>query len=757
FLNLEPLSFVRIDPAARTITDRIASPVDDVSSFAIDGDSLWVGHGSHPTLVRVDIRTGREADRYEYPEDGDEEVGLLGPVVGDGSVWITRGDQVLRIEPGSGDVQATIRVGAVPDGYMSFSEGKVWVPGFGELLWIDPATNGLVASSPLYASGLQYTVGGGGFGWVTQSDGNEVYQFAENGGLLRGHVTGEGPESIAYGDGTIWVANHDSGTIGTIDVETGRRGSFDIGHPTRGIAFGGGLLAATVGSGSSVTDQIAAIRGSALLLAATEPFNGSVDPATANDIGMWQIERATCAKLLSYPDAAAPEGWELRPEVASVPPEVSGDGRTYTFTIREGFAFSPPSTELVTAETFRYSIERALSPELGARAPGYRFLPDIQGVDAFRAGESDHIEGLVAAGDSLTITLEEPSGDFLHRLAMPFFCPVPTDTPILEGGVGADPLPSTGPYFVSENEEAEVLILQRNPNYAGERPSFHDAIVVRFGLDLFDVREGPRAGDWDGVVGFSIDLFRGANSGYVGFDTRPLGTLDFLVLNARGDAFSTPDVRAAAALATDRFTFTVFDGIPTDAFLPPDLPGADGAITATLPDPERAKRLLGGRRVDVSMAISPGLGRYCDDALAACRGVAIRMRESLEEAGFRVDVQTIARSEFLRDPDRFDLAFGFASIEYPDTATFVSAAILDGSVPSWFPEDVRREAIRLRSLSGEARTAAAVTLADRLVEEHLVVPLGNLPRSSYATGRIGCLVYPPFGWGFDLVTLCPSG
>ena len=52
-------------------------------------------------------------------------------------------------------------------------------------------------------------------------------------------------------------------------------------------------------------------------------------------------------------------------------PEVSPDGRTYTFTIRPGYRFSPPSNEPVTAETFRYSIERALSPEARGPAPTY--------------------------------------------------------------------------------------------------------------------------------------------------------------------------------------------------------------------------------------------------------------------------------------------------------------------------------------------------------------------------------------------------
>jgi ABC-type transport system substrate-binding protein len=51
-------------------------------------------------------------------------------------------------------------------------------------------------------------------------------------------------------------------------------------------------------------------------------------------------------------------------------PALSGDRRTYTFTVRKGFRFAPPSNAAVDAQTFRYSIERALSPQLGPLAPG---------------------------------------------------------------------------------------------------------------------------------------------------------------------------------------------------------------------------------------------------------------------------------------------------------------------------------------------------------------------------------------------------
>ena len=74
-------------------------------------------------------------------------------------------------------------------------------------------------------------------------------------------------------------------------------------------------------------------------------------------------------------------------------PRVSAGGRTYTFRIRSGFRFSPPSNELVTAATFKRTLERAFSPKIGhggrrpvrgARDRGPRPVRRRQGGSRFR-------------------------------------------------------------------------------------------------------------------------------------------------------------------------------------------------------------------------------------------------------------------------------------------------------------------------------------------------------------------------------------
>ena len=144
--------------------------------------------------------------------------------------------------------------------------------------------------------------------------------------------------------------------------------------------------------------------------------------------GAEELLYATCAQLINYPDKAGPAGSQLTAEVAQSLPTRSADGRTYTFKIRPGFRFSPPSNQPVTAQTFKDSIERTLNPRMDSYSAQY--LADVVGARAYMAGKASHIAGVTATGDTLTIRLLAPAPDFLSRIAQPAFCAVPSNTPI---------------------------------------------------------------------------------------------------------------------------------------------------------------------------------------------------------------------------------------------------------------------------------------------------------------------------------------
>src|SRR2546423_155322 len=81
------------------------------------------------------------------------------------------------------------------------------------------------------------------------------------------------------------------------------------------------------------------------------------DPALSYLSTGWELEYATCLKLMNYPDANGPRASQLVPEAASGFPKISNDGKTYDFTVDAGFTkFSDGSA--VTADSFKAAIDR---------------------------------------------------------------------------------------------------------------------------------------------------------------------------------------------------------------------------------------------------------------------------------------------------------------------------------------------------------------------------------------------------------------
>ena len=205
------------------------------------------------------------------------------------------------------------------------------------------------------------------------------------------------------------------------------------------------------------------------------------DPALAYLTASWQLEYATCAKLINYPDAAGDEGSRLRPEIAAAMPAISQDGLTYTFQIRDDFAFSPPASGVVTAQSMKFTFERTLSHDMAS--PASQFFTNIVGEVEYNNGQAPEITGIVAQGDTLTIHLIHPQGEFLTLLAMPFTCAVPTTLPPNEQFA---PIPSAGPVL-------HLFVRDRPAPHGSAKSELPRAAAAA--LRLARVRLQPQPGD----------------------------------------------------------------------------------------------------------------------------------------------------------------------------------------------------------------------------------------------------------------------
>src|SRR5204863_1922455 len=262
--------------------------------------------------------------------------------------------------------------------------------------------------------------------------------------------------------------------------------------------------------------------------------------------------------------------------VAAAWPRVSDGGRTYTFRIRKGYRFSPPSNEPVTAEAFRHTIERVLSPKLDWFEPT---AADIAGAAAYHAGKAAHISGISARGDTLVIQLVKPAADLPSRLALSPYCVVPASTPVDPHGIDA-PIPSAGPYYLAAHTDS-VAVLKRNPNYDGPRPQHLDAIVFRFGVAPGDVVAQIAKGKVDYVAEYDPALAPDTPAARAGGSRYRLtpdstGSTHLLALNPRRPLFADIRLREAVEYALDRQALAAADdALPATRLLSPRLPGFD--------------------------------------------------------------------------------------------------------------------------------------------------------------------------------------
>jgi DNA-binding SARP family transcriptional activator/ABC-type transport system substrate-binding protein len=770
----------RIDLESHEVTRRLGVGVHP-GGLAVGEGSVWVTDADSPTLLRVNARYG-SVNKIALPARG----GAAGVSVGAGSVWVAQGDsRVLRIEPRTGRVEHSFDVEEASDAL--FADGKAWLvaPGLGTVRRVDPATNEIVALVRLSPNSCCAAVGGG-FVWI--QTGRTVWKFADIGNpsapLASVELAGAGG-GLAYGDGALWATTGSAGTVTRIDPRTNATKTFAVGHEARAIAVDDGHVA--VGMGPSAADATAGLRGRIAYFISNTDWLEDTDPAIATSPWQWQLEYATCAKLMNYPDAPAPAGWRAQPEVAAAQPVVSADGRTYSFRIRPGFRFSPPSNEPVTAATFRSTIERALSPGFGPKAVAAAFASDIAGVDAYRAGRARHVAGISAHGDTLTIRLETPAADLPARMALPYFCAVPLRMPIVQNGLD-EPIPAAGPYYLAEHVEGVVAVIKRNPNYPGPRPQRLDAIVYqRPNVPKADVvsqierGEADHLGEYD-ALGSDVSLVANGpvadrygppnRDGAPRFLVTPVLAINYLAFNARRPLFSDPRLRRAVNFALDRRAISdTYAWPPADHLLPPGMPGHRDSHLYPLgrPNLERARALARGRGGRAVLHV-------CRDA-PYCKQWARVIRRSLAAIGIEVVVRVSPDPLARATSAPADMLLTRISATFPsyyqDPVTFLENVLAlprsrtrlrgettvgcpyCGVPPGWFrSRDFERKLERIRRLGGRERESAAGALDLEIARAAPGAVLVSETYSHFFSARMGCQTFQPLYFGVDLAALC---
>ena len=423
----------------------------------------------------------------------------------------------------------------------------------------------------------------------------------------------------------------------------------------------------------------------------------------------------------------------IAPDLAeSVPgPTINDDGTvTYRFTIRSNATFH--DGKQVTAEDFKWSIERNLDPEtLSPTAPD--FLGDIVGAAEYVRGRADEVVGVqVIDTQTLDITILQPTEVFLYKMTYP------TGYVLDRRQVEADPerwalAPNgTGPFRLTEWQLGEGLTLERFDDYHLE-PAKVERVSVRFAggsVEQFENDELDQAfvgiNDIERVRDPASDL----NAQYV---SRAELSIFYLAFNVSTPPFDDVNLRLALAHAIDKTTITqeVQQDLLVQArqIVPPGLAAHDPDYPGLVFDPELAQELLAESRYagtplldDMRLTIS-GAGATPGPSIEAIQDM---WRQHL---GLEIEIQQVEFASFISDIDRglyglFSLGW---SLDYPDPHNvldykFHSASLgndvgLDDAEIDSMLEEARY------SLDQELRTNIYQQVDRSLVEQAVWIPL----------------------------------
>ncbi len=272
-----------------------------------------------------------------------------------------------------------------------------------------------------------------------------------------------------------------------------------------------------------------------------------LDPALASIPDSFFVIRALSEGLVlptaTGPVPGAAERWEVSP-----------DGTTYTFHLREGALWS--DGEPVTAEDFIASYRRLLTPSTAA--PKAELFYPVRNARDYVAGRiTDFTEVGFRAADprTLVITLERPAPRFLDYAASGPWMPASPGVVARWGRQWTRPghHVGNGPFVLSEWLPNQRITVTRNPRYWDWASVRLDSIqFVR--LDDGESEERAyRAGDIDVTLALpytKLETYERERPADV--HRLELGETRYLSFNTRRPPLDDPRVRQALSLAIDR-------------------------------------------------------------------------------------------------------------------------------------------------------------------------------------------------------------
>lgn len=325
---------------------------------------------------------------------------------------------------------------------------------------------------------------------------------------------------------------------------------------------------------------------------------------------------------------------------------ISSDGKTYQFALNDTVRFH--DGEALTAEDIRYSYERLLTE---ADSADSGLLDNIAGTTALQEKTEKHLSGIEILGDySLKITLTQPDGAFLAKLASPAASIVSkASVKNAKGYFGLMPeeTPGSG-YFRYDGWDysSKMMLSSFEGCWKGE-PNC-DGLVLMDVPDEEHCRDLFESGKIDIL---DLDRIYSQQESFLQDEANaetivraPREEIHFIVLNESDEVLKDKEVRQALQLGTDRQALldNLYGGEGTilQGILPAGVIGSDPEIAEIPYDKKEAKKLLKDKE-DLAIEICcPESANDTEQKLYAL------LKEQWEDLGIRVKIRKLSLKEF---------------------------------------------------------------------------------------------------------------
>jgi oligopeptide transport system substrate-binding protein len=363
--------------------------------------------------------------------------------------------------------------------------------------------------------------------------------------------------------------------------------------------------------------------------------------------------------------------------------DISEDGLTYTFTLRDGIKWS--NGEPVTSQDFKYAWLRVLNPDTASQY-AYIISTFVEGAAEYNEGNSEPENVAIEAPDdkTLEVKLVSPAPYWLGLTA--FITYLPQNQKFVEEqgeqyAQSADALIYNGPYILTEFNPTQGATMVKNADYWDkdnvdiEKAEGEIVKEVDTAVNLHD------AGDLDitEISAEYVDEYKDSPD----FQQATEFASFYLAFNEELDIFQNANIRKAFQIGYDRaalcYKITNDGNVPATGLVPDGIAGPGDqtfreAEGPTVPEynPEEAKRLyeqgleeLGGEAPTVELL-------SYDDSTA--RDTATFLQSQFEDnLGAKIDVkvQPFDRKLELESNGEFQLSYQGWGADYNDPMTFL--------------------------------------------------------------------------------------